>query len=323
MGYFKELYDRPVQRPNDDVAIINTNQVSNYPQHLVIKRKNALFSSYNLKIKTNKGKEVFKGKREYNTIKYFGSKYKICNLDKTVSISIKECDMKNVRKNIYIDGKKEKLISKVLYGDSNRKYAIEFTNLITEKTEYLEMSSDARLVVCGIFYGREEEGAPLIAKFTRDKHNRTKCTIDIASGVDVLFMVGLAAFFSDRVQFKSKRKTVKTERSISDKNKSITDNNNYYYYWLDTVSIGSISDSDVDFDIDADDYNNCGYEYYAHCDTAAFDVYSDGYHDGYGGYGGHGDHSGWGGDHGGWGGDHGGWGGDCGGGDGGGGGGGD
>jgi len=307
MGYFKELYDKPVQRPSDDVAVININQVGNKSKHLIFKRKTALFSSYNLKIKNEKGKTVYKGKREYN----YGPKYKICNLDNTVNFSIKECDKKEARKNIYLGKNKDKPISRILYGESNRKYVIEFTNLITERTEYLEMSSDARLVVCGIFYGREEEGAPLITKITRDKYNRTKCTLDIAPGVDALFMVGLAAFFSDRLQFKSKRKVVKTERSISsipDKNKSITDNNyknNYYYYWIDTVSISTISDNDVDADIDADDYNKCGYEHYAHCDTNAFDVCGDGYHDGYGGWGGDGGDGGWGGDCGG----------DCGGGD--------
>ena len=131
MGYFKELYDKQVQRPSDDIAVIDINQVSKDHQQLILKRKNGIFSSYNLKIKTNQGKKVYKGIREYS-----GTKYKICNLDNTVNFSIIECKDKEVRKKVYLGKNKDKPISRILYGESNRKYVIEFTNLITEKTEY-------------------------------------------------------------------------------------------------------------------------------------------------------------------------------------------
>jgi len=201
--------------------------------------------------------------------------------NKSINFSIKEIESDNVRKIIYIGKNKKNPISRILYGNSNRQYVIEFTNLITGKTEYLEMNSDARLVVCGIFYSREEEGAPLITKITRSKVDRTKCTLDMAPGVDALFMVGLIAFFSDRVQFKSKRKITNTRRLSPYKNNrtiSYRNNiNNNYYYYTDGFGIRCHRiDNEDDLDIDASDYKDYGFDHYIHCDTPAFDNGCDG-----------------------------------------------
>jgi len=72
-------------------------------------------------------------------------------------------------------------------------YDISFENLTNNKTESLEMISDKNLQICDIFYKIVEVGSPLLGKITRE--NEEECQVELVSGVDHVFMLGLASFF--------------------------------------------------------------------------------------------------------------------------------
>ncbi|KAG4084808.1 hypothetical protein H8356DRAFT_1742888 [Neocallimastix lanati (nom. inval.)] len=245
MGYFKELYHMPIQRPEKDIAVIDRNQVYQKSVGLVIERTKLKLSKFNLKIKGTNGIKYFNGQSN-------GLKHTIYNLEKAPIFNIDEWNLGKYRKNIYLGKGNNKLVGKIECGPSNRKYIIEFRNLITGETDYLEMNSDKRLIVCGIFYGKEKEGGQLIAKITRDSKVKTRCTLDIAPGVDNIFMMGLAAFFSDGSFYRNKRQM----------------SNNSMVLDSPLSPVKSISDSlksedfFEDYIDDSSDYNDCGFGKY-------------------------------------------------------------
>ena len=72
-------------------------------------------------------------------------------------------------------------------------YRVEFLNLVRNTVEFFEMVSDPQLKICNVFYGsKEDKEVPVVGKFIRRKD---KCEVQIASGVDTVYMIGLASFF--------------------------------------------------------------------------------------------------------------------------------
>jgi len=70
-------------------------------------------------------------------------------------------------------------------------YKIEFLNLANEASEYIEMVSDEQLKICDIFYGDKKQ---LIGKLIRNNKYGT-FEVNLASGIDYVFMLGLSSFF--------------------------------------------------------------------------------------------------------------------------------
>jgi len=239
MGYFKELLNRELQRPSKDIAIIDRNEVYQQSVRFIIERTKNSFAKYNLKVKGTNGIKYYKGKSKLY-------KHVIYTIGEEPIFNIEDCNVNNIRKNIYLGKYNNNLIGSIHSRQSDRKYRVEYTNLFTGEKEYLEMHSDKRLVICGIYYGKEKEGAPLIAKITRDRRISTKCVLDIAPGVDNIFFMGLAAFFSDRAQFRNKKRKTKSSHKKFD----LSDDED---------------DDDVD-DYDGGDYDACGYGSYHDCD---------------------------------------------------------
>jgi len=311
MGYFKELYEKPVQKPTNQVAVIDRKYICQEPKQFILERAKSSFAKYNLKVKGADGVKYYKGKcTEFI--------FDIYNLKNTRLLRIQESSQKEIRKDIYVGKDKKNPISRIKSRHSKSNYKLIIDNLIIGDTETLEMNSDRKLVVCGIFYGNEKEGAPLIAKITRDKKIRTKCTLDIAPGVDIIYMIGLAAFFSNGFKYiNRRRKRRDSDLSLDSLLSDLIDDIDGNDDGNDNGNDDGNDDGNDNGNDDGNDYSNAGYNYGN--DDGDYAGYGFNYGDcnpdsgGWGGGGG----DGWGGD--GWGGD--GWGGDCGGGDGGGGGG--
>jgi len=272
MGYFKNLYFGQVQAPNTNIAVIDSKSVYQQPVNLFIEKAKNDFAKYNLKVKDSNGVKQFKGKSKIE-------KQTIYTMDEKPIFTLKNSNLS--RKIIYLGKDKSKIIGKIKYRRSNVKYKIEITNLLTGQEEILEMNSDKKLVVCGIFHGKEKEGAPLIAKITRDPTMSSKCTLEIAPGVDNIFMIGLAAFFNERRYFgvgsKGTIKRKKLKRKLEPE--------------LELGFDYSGSEDDGDDQDDADAYNECGFDGFGNFDTYGNDGWGDsgGWCDG----GGWGDGGGW------------------------------
>jgi len=98
---------------------------------------------------------------------------------------------KNI-KEIYRKENEIKSISEII-PLSSISYRVNFFNLVNEQQEYFEMVSDNDTRICNIFYGDSKEGAPVICKINRV--NNEYCKVQLTSGIDYIFILGLASFF--------------------------------------------------------------------------------------------------------------------------------
>jgi len=278
MSFFKELYDKEIQRPSKDIAIINNNEISQKSEIFIIEKNKKLISRYDLVIKSSYyNKKCYKVQNGY-------IKHSMCTMDGKSVLNISEDADKNVKRKVYLGKNNDKLISTIYYDDvSDKKYKIEFTNLISGDTEYFEMCNDRMYVVCDIFYGKEEDGL-LIGKIIRDPKNIKKCVLEVAPGVDSVFLIGLAALFYDTRFFKN-RKIRNNSVNISKSNAKNNNNN----------------------DKDLSHYIEYGYNCFIECPLSVYEEHNEGHQRGHddcdnhhGGH--HGDHHG--GHHGGHHGDH-------------------
>jgi len=201
MGYFQDLLQKPIQPPYLMIPIVDNQYVYQQNVNLTIERPRNLFAKFNIKIKGLDGVKYFKGKNKYK-------RKTIYSLDDKPIVTI--ADASNGRKNIYLGKNNKKVIASVKPKSSGRKYKIEFTNLANGQKDAFYMDSDKRLYGCGIFHGKEKDGVPLLCRIVIDRKIPTKFSIEIAPGVDNMFMMLLAVFFSDRARYRSMTRHHKT-----------------------------------------------------------------------------------------------------------------
>jgi len=102
---------------------------------------------------------------------------------------LKDNRMKDI-KEIYRDKNQNNsyaMINPVKFGV----YRVEFLNLANKASEYIEMVSDNQLKICDIFYSNKKQ---LIGKLIRN-NKYGNFEVSLASGIDYVFMLGLASFF--------------------------------------------------------------------------------------------------------------------------------
>jgi len=191
MGYYDKLKDSQIQNPNEEVAVVDRKYI--FPNSVVVTLEHArnFLAKFNLKVKGTDGVKYFKGKSKSN-------KKVIYSLEEKPIVNI--ADSKSCKKVFY--GKTEdNLIAKVKPKD-NRKFKIKFKNLANGNEAFFEMRCDKKFRICGVFYGKEKEGAPLVGRFTRDKPAKGQCTVEMAPYVDNMFLIALAHFFNDKNEYK-------------------------------------------------------------------------------------------------------------------------
>jgi len=153
--------------------------------------------------------------KDINNIEYFKCKGKVFTFhDKKTLYDLYELPILNIQHKIftlkrnikiYADKNDQKQLASISKKSifSIKKYIIEFYNQATEQTEYLEMKCDYFSFTCGIFYGKEKEGAPLICKVIKRLDAKLLFTsqenyyCQIAPGVDLAFMVALSICFDE------------------------------------------------------------------------------------------------------------------------------
>ncbi|ORX86185.1 hypothetical protein BCR32DRAFT_325073 [Anaeromyces robustus] len=199
-----KFYDKKSVEPTDhDIVVVDEKYVFDKPKELILKESLTAFSGDDFTIKDTDGTSYFKCEGKTFNIR-----------DKKVVYDLEGNPVFNVRNTILFlksrlkiyDGKDDKKtlasVSPVT-SISSRKYTITYTNIATEKEETLDLKCDFFSHSCGVFYGKEKEGSPMICKVIKKIDAKSLLTnkenyyIEIASGVDVAFMVAIAICFDE------------------------------------------------------------------------------------------------------------------------------
>jgi len=197
MGY----QDNEVVKPSNDIVALESRFLFQQPITLVINTKLLSLSSDNFTIKDVEGREFFKCK---------GSSLNIG--DKKILYDVYEIPILNIQNRllslkdkttIYLGNHTEQVVATISQKNMMNfsKYTLEFFNQATDKQEFLDMKCNIMGSSCGIFYGKEKEGAPMISKITR-KINASSILspegnyyVEIAPGVDIALIVAATICF--------------------------------------------------------------------------------------------------------------------------------
>ncbi|KAG4092152.1 hypothetical protein H8356DRAFT_588239 [Neocallimastix lanati (nom. inval.)] len=152
--------------------------------------------------------------KDNNGVSYFKCKGKAFSLrDKKVIYDLYDKPLFNIQGNmfyghglkIYAGKGTDTLLGKVSRKSllKKNKYEFSFNNIMTNKPEVLDMKCDFFGCTCGIFCGKESEGAPMVCSITKTKlmlsliSNPDHYQIKIAPGVDAALMVALAICYDE------------------------------------------------------------------------------------------------------------------------------
>ncbi|OUM62043.1 hypothetical protein PIROE2DRAFT_62161 [Piromyces sp. E2] len=199
MGYFRDLIDKQLYSPYEQISAVNTKFIRSKETVIIMKIKVSLFSKFEYKMEED-GVKCFKSSVLFNKkVLYTMNEEPLLNMN-SESSSPKKTRL------IYDGKKKDKLISSVetikfQKGMKKIKHKVTFDNIAVKDQRTLEMNCDKKFCACGIFYGEEDINSPLVCKISRIPHERYKFKIEIAPGVDIVFMLALAIIFADKVKF--------------------------------------------------------------------------------------------------------------------------
>ena len=201
MFLFKDYANKEVTPAPRPIICTDRRFVFNQPLTLYLNEKLS-FSGDDFTIKDSNGVSYFKCKGKNFSIR-----------DKKVIYDLYDKPIFNIRANAFIGhGQKiyaEKSTDKILGSVHRRsllkknKYEFSYVNLETGQNEILDLKCDLIGCTCGIFCGKEKEGAPMICSINKpmDVKNfissRDHYVIKIAPGVDAALMVALAIIFDE------------------------------------------------------------------------------------------------------------------------------
>ncbi|ORX52250.1 hypothetical protein BCR36DRAFT_582748 [Piromyces finnis] len=199
-----KFYDnKEVNSPEYDVVAIDPKYVFDKTTKLLLKEGLFSISGDDFAIKDTSGKSYFKCEGKTFSIR---DKKFISDMEGNPLFCISNAVLffKGKMK-IYEGNTTKKVIANIIPQTSikSRKYVITYYNISTEKEEILNMKFDFYNHSCGIFCGKEKEGAPMICKIIKKVDakriltNKENYYIEIAPNVDIAFMVALAICFDE------------------------------------------------------------------------------------------------------------------------------
>jgi len=202
MGLFKNYVNKPLTSPKTPIVAVDNRFAFQQPVTLLLKEKILSFSGDDFSITDVRGTPYFKCNGKAFNIK---EKKVIYDLYNKPVLSIKNKFFSISNKQTIYDGSGNQVIARVEPQGIilNKKYFVYYKNLVTGKDDYIEMKCDLIGSTCGIYHGREKEGAPLICKIHKKLDAKLVFTsqenyyIEIAAGVDASFMVALAICFDE------------------------------------------------------------------------------------------------------------------------------
>lgn len=190
-----------VVSPPRPVACVEQRFVFQQPLQLYLDEKYS-FSGDDFTIKDSNGVSYFKCKGK--TFSFRDKKVLYDLYDKPL-INIQENAFYGHGMKVYAGKNTDKVLGSIHRKSLLKKNKYEFTyqNIATNQTEVLDMKCDFFGSSCGIFYGKEKEGAPMICSITKTKQmlslfsNYDHYVINVAPGVDAALMVALTICFDE------------------------------------------------------------------------------------------------------------------------------
>lgn len=240
MGYYEEIGKKKLENPSEKgLVVVAPMYLSKESMTFTIERTSSKLAKFRFKIFDGDNKKIFKGRKT-------NRKRIIYTTDTDEPIfTVKDTNSRKSRKKMYL-GKDKKgrflgiIRAKHNYENEDRKYSkfnykVKFHNITTNKNEYIEMNSDEDESICALFYGKEKNDAPVICKMIRAQDDSHRLTVLVASGVDYMFVLGLALFFFGKKDYSNSDKKITGRKRIfidGNRNSYIPDfcNNNVFYF---------------------------------------------------------------------------------------------
>ncbi|OUM62297.1 hypothetical protein PIROE2DRAFT_44444 [Piromyces sp. E2] len=198
MKNYSSMEVTPAPHP---IAAIEQRFVFNQPITLLLDEKRS-FSGDDFSIKDSNGVSYFKCKGK--TFSFRDKKIIYDLYDKPI-FNIQENAFIGHGQKIYAGKSTDKIIGSVSRKSmlKKNKYELSYTNIATGQSEILDLKCDFMGCSCGIFCGKEKDGAPMICSISKTKKllsfvsDRDHYAIRIAPGVDAALMVALTIIFDE------------------------------------------------------------------------------------------------------------------------------
>jgi len=201
MFLFKNYSSKDVQVPPKPIIGVERRFVFQQPVTLYLDEKYS-FSGDDFSIKDSNGTSYFKCKGKTFSLR-----------DKKVLYDLYDKPILNIQENaffghgikIYSGKSTDNMLGSISRKSllKKNKYQYSFFNLATNENDVLDIKCDFIGCSCGIFYGKEKEGAPMICSITKTKqlfsfaNGHDHYQIRIAPNVDASLMVALTLCYDE------------------------------------------------------------------------------------------------------------------------------
>jgi len=187
VNYHVQLMNKTVTAPNTEISLIGEKHVLLKPSTYTLEKNEITNSAGDLCYKINEKTFSLKKAKVISVVNN--------NPLLIVKNGSSSCDLE-----IFSGTNDKKVLASIVKGKSYtdaEKYTVTYFNQASEKEEIIAMNCATSYRSCGIFNGVEEESASLVCRINESKvksffGSKSKFSIEIASGVDGLFMSAFA-----------------------------------------------------------------------------------------------------------------------------------
>ncbi|OUM62299.1 hypothetical protein PIROE2DRAFT_11449 [Piromyces sp. E2] len=200
MGLYKDLCTKELESPDFEIGVLDKKFILKNNLEVRIEKVTLEDKSFYFVVESQKGEIYFKTRD-----KFFGRE--LLTLYDEPLINVCGCTSNKIKRRIYAGNSENYLLGEIKKKDSFRgkKYLVEFNRIGIGRKDYFVMTCDKDMRICTISYGHENGNKRFIGKAVRSLVNKCLYEIEIVSGVDIVFILGLFMFFVE-VTHLTKRK---------------------------------------------------------------------------------------------------------------------
>jgi len=200
MGLYKELCSKNIESPDIEIAVVDGKYVMKNYLEVRIEKVEIDLNHYYFVVVGSNGEVFFKTED-----KFFGKI--LSTVYNQPLINICPSSSGKVRRKIYFGESEEVLLGEIRKKDTLRgkKFITEFTRLGYGREAYLTLVCDKDMRICNIVYDNDNGYRRVVGKCVRSLFNRLIYDVEIAPGVDIVYIIGLMLFFVEETH-NTKRK---------------------------------------------------------------------------------------------------------------------
>jgi len=189
-NYLTEIAYRTVESPIKPISIVDEKYVTQKPLLYKIEKEKKILSDYNYRIKDIDDTEIYLSKEKLR-----GSV--IYNKNNEPIIGITDSYDSVIQRKINLGKKDDMCIGSIKLVNSNvlNKFILEFLNKDTGIYESFMMNCDPDYFIGIIFYDNGQGNTYLVAKILKDQYNKYQYTVEIAPGVDNIYIIATCIHF--------------------------------------------------------------------------------------------------------------------------------